>query len=88
MMRLIVATKPMEGIKGKIQTHGRKIGQKYFKNHEIEKQFIQLGDGIDAQRSAILIESNVQGVKNTTTSSHSLEDWRDLSLSLLSSLTA
>jgi hypothetical protein len=29
----------------------------------------------------------LQGVKTTTTSSHSLEDWRDLSISLLSSLT-
>jgi hypothetical protein len=30
---------------------------------------------------------SLQGVKTTTTSSHSLKDWRDLSLSLLSSLT-
>jgi hypothetical protein len=29
----------------------------------------------------------LQGVKTITTSSHSLEDWRDLSLSLLTSLT-
>jgi hypothetical protein len=30
---------------------------------------------------------SLQGVKTVTTSSHSLKDWRDLSLSLLSSLT-
>jgi hypothetical protein len=30
---------------------------------------------------------NLQGVKTVTISSHSLEDWKDLSLSLISSLT-
>jgi hypothetical protein len=32
---------------------------KYSKHHEKEKQSIQLGDEIHAERSAILIESNV-----------------------------
>jgi hypothetical protein len=36
----------------------------------------------------VLIQiKGLQGVKTTTTSFHSLEDWRDLLLSLLSSLT-
>jgi hypothetical protein len=30
---------------------------------------------------------SLQGVETATISSHTLEDWRDLSLSLLSSLT-
>jgi hypothetical protein len=60
MVRLVVAPKTMEGIEAKLlQTHGWKIGWKFSKNHEEEKWSIQLADEIHAQRSAILIESNI-----------------------------
>jgi hypothetical protein len=62
MMRLILPPKYMEGIKKLIQTRGWKIEQKYSKNHEKEKWFIQLRDKIHAQRSIILRESNVYKV--------------------------
>jgi hypothetical protein len=63
MMRLILAPISMEGIEEKLlQTHRWKIRQKYSKNHKKEKWSIQLGDEIDTQRSAILIESNVYKV--------------------------
>jgi hypothetical protein len=39
-----------------------KMRQKYCENHEKEKRSIQYGDEIHAQRSAILIESNVYKV--------------------------
>jgi hypothetical protein len=43
MMRLVLAPNFMEGIKEKLlQTHGRKIGQKYFKNHEKENDTYNL----------------------------------------------
>jgi hypothetical protein len=60
MKRLILEPKSMEGIEEKhLQTCGWKIRPKYSKNHEKEKQSIQLRDEIHAQRSAILRESNV-----------------------------
>jgi hypothetical protein len=63
MMMLVLASKPMEGIKEKlIQTRGWKIGQKYSENHEKEKQSIKPGDEIHIQRAAIMRESNVYKV--------------------------
>jgi hypothetical protein len=45
-----------------------------------------IGDDLTKKHSYILMRiKNLQGVKTITTSSHSLKDWRDLSLSLLSS---
>jgi hypothetical protein len=43
----------------------------------------------DSRTKIIYIDriQRLQGVKTTTTSSHSLEDWRNLSLSLISSVT-
>jgi hypothetical protein len=71
-----------------LKIRGWKIGWKYSKNHKKEKWSIQLGDKIHALTSAILREiKRLHGVETITTSSHSLEDWRDLSLSLLSSHT-
>jgi hypothetical protein len=57
------STKSAEGIEEKLlQTRGWKIGWKYSKNQEKENWTIQLGDEIHAQRSDILIESNVYKV--------------------------
>jgi hypothetical protein len=43
MMRLVLAPNFTEGIKEKLlQTHERKIGQKYFKNHEKENDTYNL----------------------------------------------
>jgi hypothetical protein len=69
-------------------------------NHEIENQakntpkitkmkILQhnIGDDLTKKHGYIDANQELQGAETTTTSSHSLDDWRDLSLSLLSSLT-
>jgi hypothetical protein len=67
----------MEGIEEKLlKTQEHKIGQKYSKNQRKIKTFCTLGDEIQSQRSAILMEiKHLQGVEIARTSSHSLKDW-------------
>jgi hypothetical protein len=77
-----------------------KESKKNSSNHEIKNQAKNtlkitkmktlqhnIGDDL-TQSTAILMQiKSLQGGKTATTSSHSLEDWRDLSLSLIFSLT-
>jgi hypothetical protein len=58
------------------------------KNHENEKHCNTRYEMTLLKHTNVLMQiKSLQGVETATTSSHSLEDWRDLSLSLLSSLT-
>jgi hypothetical protein len=78
------------------QIHGRnqrkthqimksKIGPKYLKNLKNEKYCSSTKEMIPPKRTAVFMQiKGLQGVETTQKSSHSLEDWRDLSL--LSSL--
>jgi hypothetical protein len=77
MLRPILATFPTEEIK-KSSNHKNKNTSK---NQENEKK-------IKSKLMDVLKQiKSLQVVETTQKSSHSLEDWRDLSLSLLSSLT-
>jgi hypothetical protein len=89
MMSLILAPKPIKGIEEKpLKSRDRKSGQKYSKNHKNDQHCSTIYEMIYPKSTAILMQvKSLQGVEIATTSSHSMEDWRDLSLSLLSSLT-
>jgi hypothetical protein len=88
-MRLILAPNPPEGIKEKtpLKSRMKNWGKILWKSQK--RKMIHTTWRQDSHTKISYIEriKCLQGVKTDTTSSHSLEDWRDLSLSLLSSLT-
>jgi hypothetical protein len=86
MMRLVLAPKFTEGIEENSSNHKVKNWAKNTsKNLRNEKHYSSTKKMIQPKRTAILMQiKGLQGVETTQTSSHSLEDWEDLSL--LSSL--
>jgi hypothetical protein len=88
MMRLILAPKFIEQINEKLSKFAdEKTGENTLKI--TKRKMIHITWRPDSRTKISYIDriKCLQGMETTTTSSHSLEDWRDLSLSLLSSLT-
>jgi hypothetical protein len=81
MMRLILAPKSMEGIKDSKLTD-EKSGKNTLKM--IKEKMTHTTWRRDSRAKISYIEriKHLQGVEIATTFSHSLEDWRDLSLAL------
>jgi hypothetical protein len=88
MIRLLLAPKSIEGIKeNSSKLTDEKSSENTLKNRK--RKMIHTTWKRDSRTKISYIEriKHLQGVETTTISSHSLEDWRDLSFSLLSSLT-
>jgi hypothetical protein len=88
MLRLILATIPMEEIEERLQIARTKIGQKIPPKIKKIKNISAQREGIQYKPTDVLMQiKSLHGMVTATMSSHSLEDWGDLSLSLISSVT-
>jgi hypothetical protein len=82
MTRLVLAPKFTEGIEEKLlKSRSEKSGQKYLQKSQKWKTLqLKIGDDSIQNDSYIDVNQEFTRCETTRTSSHSLEDWRDLSL--------